>query len=101
MKSHDAAKNSEHEESLSLLNEYNSLTERKSELPFKSQNDVDDTRSKLKFDDIIESQEEKQKRLCIEDALNKKKKKKTWQAFAISEYGLVNGNGLSNYVLLT
>lgn len=51
----------------------------------------EDTRSELKFDDVLETEEEKSKRSKIEEALkNNKTVLETWQRLAIEKYGLVN-----------
>ncbi|KAJ8933648.1 hypothetical protein NQ318_019293 [Aromia moschata] len=55
-----------------------------------SQEEFEDNRSELKFDKTLESEEEKDKRSLIEEALNNEHSTlKTWQNFAISKFGLV------------
>lgn len=52
--------------------------------------DVEDTRSELKFDKELETPEELEKRQRIEEALSSDKSNiKTWQKLAIEKYGLV------------
>uniref|UniRef100_A0A6P7EZ45 TBC1 domain family member 20 n=1 Tax=Diabrotica virgifera virgifera TaxID=50390 RepID=A0A6P7EZ45_DIAVI len=52
--------------------------------------DMEDTRSELKFDRALETEEETEKRLLIEEALNNEYTTiNTWKKFALTEYGLV------------
>ncbi|CAG9864369.1 unnamed protein product [Phyllotreta striolata] len=74
------------EETISLFNN-GSSSERKSE---EFDDDIEDTRSELKFDRALETEEETHKRLLIEDALTGDVSTvKTWRNFAITPYGLV------------
>ncbi|KAF5306640.1 hypothetical protein FQA39_LY08829 [Lamprigera yunnana] len=57
-----------------------------------SYEETEDTRSELKFDAALETEEEKQKRSQIEEALkNEETNLETWKKFALSRCGLVNG----------
>ncbi|CAH1118040.1 unnamed protein product [Phaedon cochleariae] len=78
------------EETTSLLN--NDSSEKKSDdiNPDLLDDDIQDTRSELKFDIALESEEETEKRTEIERALEDQHSLLgTWQNFAISSYGLV------------
>ncbi|XP_057671050.1 TBC1 domain family member 20 isoform X1 [Diorhabda carinulata] len=78
------------EETTSLFNNGSFSEKRSDEFNNDLDEDVEDTRSELKFDRELETEEETDKRLLIETALsNALSTVKTWQNFAISPYGLV------------
>ncbi|CAH1105702.1 unnamed protein product [Psylliodes chrysocephalus] len=81
------------EETVSLFNNESS-SEKKSlksdDYNHELDDDMEDTRSELKFDKALETEEETEKRLLIEDALSSNASTvKTWQNFAITPFGLI------------
>ncbi|KAB0798284.1 hypothetical protein PPYR_09277 [Photinus pyralis] len=89
MESHSEIINGDDESSSMLNDDSNKLDTNSSE--FISSEENEDTRSELKFDAVLESAEEKSKRLQIEEVLKSGDSVlETWRRLALSRYGLVN-----------
>ncbi|XP_074040150.1 TBC1 domain family member 20 isoform X2 [Leptinotarsa decemlineata] len=78
------------EETTSLFNNESSSERKSDDFHQDFDDDTVDTRSELKFDKALETEEETQKRALIEDALsNEYTPLKIWQNFCITPYGLI------------